>query len=1125
MLCCSVVLESSLHAHDRVVLNVMEGLAALSVAAATLQLIGHGLKTLDLCRQIRSSEKGSTEANEAIEHHVGEIRKIQNTLEPGVVLRGASPHDADHITKAHRECDGIAQELLRMLQDLKPGQKHKHTESMRAAFRAHRARAKIDALHRRFDDCNTRLQSSFGISVRNQIVDLLQGHDKIEGILRGDLMPEVKNMRAEAAASHVTTHKELSSLQNNLTATHGSLKSEITTLNDGQRSAADRIISEQTGISGRIDSHFDGAQDKAAHKRFLDSLFFPDMFARQESIKLPSTDTYEWIFSGLSSDSHPVEEAHASRDLELRGRFREWLCGADPVFWVNGKAGSGKSSLMSFVEGDPRTRQGLSLCSGDRALHIFSFFFWRPGSQLQKSTAGLLRSLLYQMAQAKPSVILNMLSRDPNLQNMNWTATRLSNTIKEVIRAFATPDDCVFILIDGLDEFTGDYVELLDTIFKIRTIANAKICLSSRPDAVLSLRLGSYPFIRLQDLNFDDIAKFVKSKFATCGEPLINMTHAVAWRAEGIFLWAALVSQDLFAGYAAHDDMATLERRLEAIPSGLEALFSQLFSSLDRHHRELLFFVLQALKDLRTPNEDWVSQQYRPHVAVLTAALYHTQIKSLDDFHRLCSIVRHRITAQSKGLLEMREINQPSSWKSGIMGWAITDCSTHKPYTSALPDAHFRLAYQHQNTLVDWVHRSAYDYIFGTPDGNLPSRVQGIDVSSQILAGYAWLAKYALSIWVVGRPDQRPSYLESNFRFITQPVTNLMHSHSNQILGRGYETLDEIYELLVSSLSENTALRLMLSRHESLCGLHALTVPRPMQDFFHGLIQGEMTDYIVSRFTRLRSYLYAHHTCGTMLSAGLDAGDLNIVELALDHLLQETEKDMRDVTTLEFRCSCLLDIRGVGGEIVTSWLSRGKSDEACTMKDLKYAVNRVKWDGLLSDNGQSTSGRRKAEIATRILLLSQHWRLFDSHPKLASDGTLLALQIHLETHHDLLRHDPSTTQEAAACLRFICVQDEYKGPHSEVLENDSRGVLPLCTFNVSLALGTRLMSFILPQRSLGNVSTVVTFQGTVSEFTACLEMSTREIQADSDQSADPSQKQHLVRAMRESFRQFWDIRG
>ena len=1100
----------------------MEGLAALSVAAATLQLIGHGLKTLDFCKQIRRSEKGLTEANEAIEHHVGEIRKIQNTLRPGVAIHSADPNVVDHITKSHRECDDVSQELLQMLEDLKPRQQHKHTESIRAAFRAYRARSKIDALHKRFDDCNTRLQDALGISIRNQIADLLQGHDEVKGILRDDLVSDVNDMRVESAVAHSTTRKEIASLQTDLATAHGSLHAEMSLLNISQHSAEDRIIHGQTGISARIDSHFDDTQDKAVHQRFLDSLLFPDMFARQESIKLPATDTYEWIFSGQLSKPDTQDKALAPKDLELRGRFRGWLSSAEPVFWVNGKAGSGKSSLMSFIEGDPRTRAGLSLWSGHRNLHIFSFFFWRPGSDLQKSTSGLLRSILYQMGLSKPSVVLDILSRDPALQNVSWTAARLSNTLRECFRAYDTPDDCVFLLIDGLDEFAGDHAELLDTIFEIRTLVNAKICLSSRPEAVISLRLNSYPSIRLQDLNFDDIAKFVQSKFNTCGAPLVNMTHAVTWRAEGIFLWAALVSQDLFAGYAAHDDMATLQRRLEAIPSGLEALFSQVFSSLDRHHRELLFFVLQALKDLRAPNEDWVSQQYRPHIAVLTAALYHEQITSLDQFHRLCGSVRQKITAQSKGLLETREINQPSSSKSGIVGWTILDCSTHKPCQSAMREDDFRLAYQYQNTLIDWVHRSAYDYIFGTPDGNLPSRVQDMNISHKILAGYAWLARYALSIWIIGRADNRPSYLESNFRFITQPLANLMSPHSKQNLEQGYEALDEMYELLDSSLSENPLLQHMLSTNENLQGLHVLTVPRPVQDFYHGLIQGGMTEYIVSRFARLKSYPHAHHLCGTILSAALDAGDLATVELALDFLLQDTEDDTPGVSALESRCSGLLDVRGVGGEIITSWLSRGKSDEAYTMKDLKYAVNRVEWDGLLGDCSPSLTGQRKVAIASRILLLSERWQLFDSHPKLASDRTLLALQIQFKAHHALLPNF-STGRESDVGLRFICVQDEHKGPHSEVLENDTRGVKPLCTFDVPPALKDKLMSYILSPRSLGNVSRMVTFQGTAMEFEACLEMSIIEVQIYSDHTMNPVQKQHLIRVIRACFWQFWRI--
>ena len=81
-------------------------------------------------------------------------------------------------------------------------------------------------------------------------------------------------------------------------------------------------------------------QDTLAQQALLDSLFFPDMFVRHRNIDPPSKGTYEWIF-----DQDAEEDAKVRADL---GKFKRWLSSDEPYFWINGKAGSGKSSLMSF---------------------------------------------------------------------------------------------------------------------------------------------------------------------------------------------------------------------------------------------------------------------------------------------------------------------------------------------------------------------------------------------------------------------------------------------------------------------------------------------------------------------------------------------------------------------------------------------------------------------------------------------------------------------------------------------------------------------------------------------------------------------------------------------------------
>ena len=131
------------------------------------------------------------------------------------------------------------------------------------------------------------------------------------------------------------------------------------------------------------------------------SLFYPEIFSRQEQIENAFdgvTGSYDWIF-----DKPPTREMDTSNQADPRtlaplwDDFAWWLKSGHGVYWINGKAGSGKSTLMSHICSHKRKLELLQEWSSDRQLLTPSFFFWSSGSDQQKTIDGLLRSLIYQM--------------------------------------------------------------------------------------------------------------------------------------------------------------------------------------------------------------------------------------------------------------------------------------------------------------------------------------------------------------------------------------------------------------------------------------------------------------------------------------------------------------------------------------------------------------------------------------------------------------------------------------------------------------------------------------------------------------------------------------------------------
>ncbi|KAK4454860.1 hypothetical protein QBC34DRAFT_433106 [Podospora aff. communis PSN243] len=107
------------------------------------------------------------------------------------------------------------------------------------------------------------------------------------------------------------------------------------------------------------------------------AIFSEELDFRIKSIDDTYKDTFNWVF-----------------DLPT---FSRWLQEGSGLFWIHGKPGSGKSTLMKHIFLSEKTRQFLHNWQGDAAEITAGFFFHYRGSTMQKSFEGVLRSLILQI--------------------------------------------------------------------------------------------------------------------------------------------------------------------------------------------------------------------------------------------------------------------------------------------------------------------------------------------------------------------------------------------------------------------------------------------------------------------------------------------------------------------------------------------------------------------------------------------------------------------------------------------------------------------------------------------------------------------------------------------------------
>lgn len=302
------------------------------------------------------------------------------------------------------------------------------------------------------------------------------------------------------------------------------------------------------------------------------------MRSRWDSIRSANPDTYEWMFATDVSGSPPL-------------RFAKWLAEEEGIFWVTGKAGSGKSTLMKHVSEHPETQEILCQWASSRSLVIVSHYFWYLGTSMQKSYEGLLRSILHDILAKCPDLIEQVCKSrwadelaGREISARPWSNTELLQCVSRLadhaIKSEGT-DICFCFFIDGLDEYDGDHRQVIDTLSALAQGTRFKICASSRPwnvfqDAFETSRdHGNWLELHLYTKN--DIATVVEQELG--GKLARRYPSDPDWqllvkdvidRSQGVFLWVTLViMKELVPCLENREDIGFMLERLRSIPEGM----------------------------------------------------------------------------------------------------------------------------------------------------------------------------------------------------------------------------------------------------------------------------------------------------------------------------------------------------------------------------------------------------------------------------------------------------------------------------------------------------------------------------------------------------------------------------
>ncbi|KAH7093260.1 hypothetical protein FB567DRAFT_514985 [Paraphoma chrysanthemicola] len=485
-----------------------------------------------------------------------------------------------------QETKRLTDSMINSIQKFKSEGSKSKVQSIHQAFRSIWSESQLKAMEKSLDNIRKQTDTALLFSVREQLDDLRQNPASgVEG--------QIFKFIEEFDMKHHELLEVLSSSarSNNLEVRNAELRKTVD---------SDSVVpmGSMDGLADRVDSLVQ-SQLLSRFKLIIEArLIFVDMRDRFERISKSHEDTFAWIYK--RPEDHPEH-----------GRwndFAQWLGASDTarLYWITGKPGSGKSTLMKYLYDNPETMECLRPWAAGSRVFRAGYFFWNSGTAMQMSREGLLKTLLIELtrqilaSETDPHVLEKIFS-DRWSQFVAFGGGRSPFTWSELRRSFqaliSDTSKLFFLVIDGLDEFDGDPSEIIKFVLGLAKCPNIKICTASRPWPIFEDAFHKRPSLLLEDLTRKDIRNYVTSKF----EENRHYTRLVQYKekeatalvaeiinkASGVFLWVYLVVDALLQGISNADTMSELQVTLDTLPADLEDLFDKLLDKFEpKYYRQ-----------------------------------------------------------------------------------------------------------------------------------------------------------------------------------------------------------------------------------------------------------------------------------------------------------------------------------------------------------------------------------------------------------------------------------------------------------------------------------------------------------------------------------------------------------
>ncbi|UPK90017.1 hypothetical protein LCI18_000952 [Fusarium solani-melongenae] len=607
---------------------------AFSLAASIMQVIDFGSNfVITAIAMYRSSSSTPDDllALRSLQANPESLGAVLGTLKAhsSRLANRSSGNENDGIIALAGECSKALQKMLETLDIVKPSKTGNIWKAMKSAVALKWNESSLSGLQSQLNDFKHLISLNLLVSVRQYSQKSVTQQDEI--------LRRLDQLTTDTSASARETIPSIDQSGFGSARLRNALISAMLSGDDDDL---------ETSSSIRLTDY----HRKNLEAVFLATLHYESMADRELAISDAHEATFRWIFKNNEHET------------------AKWQ-----VYWITGKAGSGKSTLMKFLTQPHQSRDAaesprnlltetcctkyLRCWAGAERLIMASFYFWAAGTTAQKSHKGLFKTLLSQLLRAFPEAIPFTSPKQWGLLSLfNGVARevperQLRNLFKRAMRHISSKAK-VALFVDGLDEFEGDLEPLL--------------CTASRPWNEFQEAFRDLPTLRLQDLTHSDIQKYVEARFnenqkyvALRGRDTGLTDHLISSmvsKASGVFLWVEIVVSSLLAGLSQADRPSDLKRRLDDLPAELEGLYEKILDTIDSFYLEHATEYFTLMKTCPEPPPallfSFVDEKNLLDLPDRLLSPYYQQEGMKNLFDRVQSIAT-RLNSRCKGLLEV----------------------------------------------------------------------------------------------------------------------------------------------------------------------------------------------------------------------------------------------------------------------------------------------------------------------------------------------------------------------------------------------------------------------------------------------------------------------------------------